>query len=271
VSGEASPAWSSVDKRSGRLDGKAGIITGAASGLGRAVLQLSCAEGARVVAVDRDSEALDTTVAGIRASGGEAIAEIADVTKERDVERAVQRCVSEYGACTIVDNNAAIAVEERMHETSAAHIDAMLTVNLKGAMLMSKHAIRAMLEHGGGSIVNTGSIVTLTGDAILPVYGSTKAGLAGLTRALATDYAAAGIRCNCICPGDILTPMLERTFARADDPEAKRREIESYYPVKRIADPIEIARVVVFMLSDEASFMTGSVVAVDGGLTAKCY
>ena len=109
------------------------------------------------------------------------------------------------------------------------------------------------------------------GDPILPAYATTKSGLLGLTRVIAVDYAEAGIRCNCVCPGDMDTPMLRRSFARAEDGVAMRREMEAAYPLKRIADPREVARVIVFVLSDSASFTTGAVIPVDGGLTAKCY
>ena len=147
----------------------------------------------------------------------------------------------------------------------------MLAVNLKGAFFACKYAVQAMKAGGGGSIVNTGSIVSLVGDPTLPVYGTSKAGLLGLTRSIAVDYAEDGIRCNAVCPGDMLTPMLRADVRERPDPAAKRAEMESFYPLKRIADPREAATAVVFLLSDDASFITGASLAVDGGLTAKCY
>ncbi len=255
----------------GRLDGRAGVVTGAAAGLGRAVLLEACAEGASVVAFDRDSEAGEATVEEARAAGGTAIFQAGDVTREADVAAAIQRSVDEFGACDILDNNAGIAVEVPMHETTEEQMDKVLAVNLKGAFFACKYAVQAMQAGGGGSIVNTGSIVSLVGDPLLPVYGTTKAGLLGLTRSIAVDYAEAGIRCNAVCPGDMLTPMLQRTFESAPDPAAKRAEMESFYPLKRIADPREAATAVIFLLSDHASFITGASLAVDGGLTAKCY
>jgi NAD(P)-dependent dehydrogenase (short-subunit alcohol dehydrogenase family) len=257
--------------RVGRLGGRAGVVTGAASGLGRAVLLEACAEGASLVAFDLDEKAGEATVAEARDAGGTAVFHGGDVTRESDVAAAIQRSVDEFGACDLLDNNAGIAVELSIHETTEEQMDQVLAVNLKGAFFACKYAVEAMRQAGGGSIVNTGSIVSLVGDPVLPVYGTTKAGLLGLTRSVAVDYAEAGIRCNCVCPGDMLTPMLQRTFDSAPDPAAKRAEMASFYPLKRIADPREAATAVVFLLSDDASFITGASLAVDGGLTAKCY
>ena len=262
---------SSQEARAGRLAGRAGVVTGAAAGLGRAVLLEACAEGASVVAFDLDPEAGEETVAEARAAGGTAVFQAGDVTREADAEAAVKRSVDEFGACDLLDNNAGVAVELSIHETTEEQMDRVLAVNLKGAFFCCKYAVQAMRAGKGGAIVNTGSIVSLVGDPTLPVYGTSKAGLLGLTRSIAIDYAEDGIRCNAVCPGDMLTPMLQRTFDSAPDPAAKRAEMESFYPVKRIADPSEAAKAVVFLLSDDASFITGASLAVDGGLTAKCY
>ena len=262
---------SADETRAGRLAGKAGVVTGAAAGLGRAVLEEACTEGASVVAFDRDQAAGEATVEEVCRAGGKAVFQAGDVTQEADVAAAIQRSVDEFGACNILDNNAGIAVELSIDATTEAQMDAVLAVNLKGAFFACKYAVEAMKKAGGGAIVNTGSIVSLVGDPTLPVYGTTKAGLLGLTRSIAMDYAGDGIRCNAVCPGDMLTPMLQRTFDSAPDPAAKRAEMESFYPLKRIADPREAATAVVFLLSDDASFITGASLAVDGGLTAKCY
>jgi NAD(P)-dependent dehydrogenase (short-subunit alcohol dehydrogenase family) len=256
---------------SGRLAGKAGVVTGAAAGLGRAVLMAACAQGAQIVAFDRDATGLAEAVEAVEAAGGQAIAYQGDVTTEADVVAAIERCIDEFGTFNVLDNNAGIALERRLHETSESDWDSIMEVNLKGAFFGCKHGVIAMRERGGGSIVNTGSIVSIVGDPNLPAYATTKTGLLGLTRVVAVDYAEDGIRCNIICPGDMLTPMIERTFDLADDPAAARHEMESAYPVKRISDPAEVANTVVFLFSDESSFMTGAQLVIDGGLTVKCY
>ena len=255
----------------GLLEAKAGVITGAAAGLGREVLLEACAQGAAIVGIDVDAERGDATVREAMDAGGRAVFHQGDVTSAEDVAAVFARCRDEFGSLDVVDNNAAIAVEAHLHETTAEQWDLVMEVNLKGAFNVCKQAVEVMRQRGGGSVVNTGSIVSLTGDPILPAYATTKSGLLGLTRVIAVDYAEARIRCNCVCPGDMDTPMLQRSFARAEDGAAMRREMEAAYPLKRIADPREVARVIVFVLSDSASFMTGAVIPVDGGLTAKCY
>lgn len=269
--GAEHPVSAADDPGRGRLTGKAGLVTGAAAGLGRAVLLAACAQGAKLVALDRDEAALEQTVAEVTARGGEATAFVGDVTSEADVTGAIQRCIDSYGTFNVLDNNAGIALERRLHETSESDWDTIMSVNLKGAFLGCKHGVLAMREHGGGSIVNTGSIVSIVGDPNLPAYATTKTGLLGLTRVVAVDYAQDGIRCNIVCPGDMLTPMLQRTFDLAPDPGEAQRAMEAAYPVKRIADPAEIGQAVVFLFSDESSFMTGSQMVLDGGLTVKCY
>jgi NAD(P)-dependent dehydrogenase (short-subunit alcohol dehydrogenase family) len=255
----------------GRLEGKAGVVTGAAAGLGAAVVRAACAEGAGIVAFDRDAEQGRATVDAVVADGGRAVFIEGDVTVEADVAGAIARCQSEFGSFDLIDNNAGIALEKRLHDTSAEEWDAIMEVNLKGAFHGCKQAVIAMRESGGGSIVNTGSIVSLVGDPNLPAYATTKTGLVGLTRVVAVDYARDGIRCNIVCPGDMLTPMIQRTFDLADDPAAARSAMEQAYPVARIADPAEVAAGVVFLFSDDSSFMTGSELVMDGGLTVKCY
>src|SRR5947209_11153318 len=181
---------------SARLAGKAGLVTGAAAGLGRAVLLATCAEGAQIVAMDRDAEGLQAAVSEVEAAGGHAVAVAGDVSKEADIVAAIERCIDDFGTFNVMDNNAGIALERRLHETSEADWDSIMEVNLKGAFLGCKHGVIAMRERGGGSIVNTGSIVSLVGDPNLPAYATTKTGLVGLTRVVAIDYAEDGIRCN---------------------------------------------------------------------------
>jgi NAD(P)-dependent dehydrogenase (short-subunit alcohol dehydrogenase family) len=254
-----------------RLEGKAGVVTGAGSGLGREVLLALTREGAKIVAFDRDADGGEKAVAEAVGAGGTAVFEHGDVTREDDIVSAIARCREEFGGFDLIHNNAGIQIEQRLHETSNEQWDEVNGVNLKGVFWGCKHAVIAMRETGGGSIVNTASILALTGDPFLPAYTATKTGVLGLTRAVACDYALDNIRCNCVCPGDMETPMIEKYFAATDDPVAARREMESAYPGKRIAHPRDVAMAVLFLASDEASFVNGTYILVDGGLTANTY
>jgi NAD(P)-dependent dehydrogenase (short-subunit alcohol dehydrogenase family) len=223
-----------------------------------------------VVGVGRNEEAgrrLEEAAAGLP---GEVRFRRGDVRAEEDVAGAVAECRERHGGLDVMVNNAGIlGPEGPLHETTAEGWDEVNDTNLRGLFFGSKHAILAMREDGGGSIVNVGSILSFTGDPFLTAYSATKHGVLGLTRAIAVDYAAQGIRCNCICPGDMDTPMIQAYFAATPDPAAARREMEAAYPLKRIAHPREVAMAILFLASDEAAFVTGQVLVVDGGRTAK--
>ena len=168
-------------------------------------------------------------------------------------------------------NNAGILGEGRLHETTNEQWDDLVATHMTGAFWGCKHAVNAMRESGtGGSIVNIGSILSFTGRR-LPrrVHGHEVGRSLGLTKAIAIDYIADGIRCNCVCPGDMETPMIEQYFDGTEDAAAARAEMEGAYPAKRIAHPAEVAAAVVFLVSDESSFVNGTPILVDGGLTAK--
>ena len=254
-----------------QLPGKVAIVTGAASGIGKATAELFAELGACVVLVDRKRDAGEQAADGIRTRGLEAIYCYADLSQEQNVEAMVQAAVSRYGRVDILVSNAAVQVLGTLTKTTAQDWEFMQSVNLRGVFFGSKYAIPEMIRAGGGSIVNMSSALGLVGDPDLAAYGAFKGGVIALTKATAIGYGPQGIRANCICPGDVNTPMVEEFFDSAPDPESFRKEVYSKYALRRIAEPREVAHVAAFLASDASSFMTGSVVVVDGGLTSKCY
>ena len=248
-----------------RLDGIVSVVTGVGSGLGRAIALELAGEGAVVFGCDVNDETGAATMDGIGRYRH------ADVSREAEVEALVAAALEAEGRLDLMVNNAAIQIEEELAETSEEQLDRILAVNLKGVFFGCKHAVRAMRGSGGGTIVNIASILALVGDGILAAYCAAKGGVLGITRATAVQYGGDGIRCNAVCPGDIDTPLVQAYFDAAADPAERRAEVEREYPLKRIADPREIARAVVFLASEDSSFMTGQPLVVDGGLLADCY
>jgi NAD(P)-dependent dehydrogenase (short-subunit alcohol dehydrogenase family) len=255
-----------------RCAGKAGVVTGTSRGLGREILLALAREGASIVGVARDAQGGNEAVEEASQGGGRAVFQPGDVRREADVIAGIQRCRTEFGELDFIVNNAGILGEGRLHETSNEEWDDLVATHLTGTFWGCKHAVNAMRESGrGGSIVNLGSILSFTGDGYLAAYTAMKSGVLGLTKAIAIDYALDDIRCNCICPGDMETPMIQQYFEGTEDPVAARTEMEAAYPGKRIAHPREVAAAAVFLVSDESSFVNGTPILVDGGLTAKTY
>jgi NAD(P)-dependent dehydrogenase (short-subunit alcohol dehydrogenase family) len=254
-----------------QLSNKVAIVTGAASGIGKAAAELFAEHGARVAIADWNQPAGQAAADGICAHGGQAHFCSTDVSREEDVQNLIRSTLSVYGKLDIVVNNAAVQVLAQATSTSVEDWERMQGVNLRGVFLCAKHAIPEMIRSGGGAIVNMASILGFVGDPDLAAYCAFKGGVIALTKALAITYGPQGVRVNAICPGDVATPMVEEFFNNAPDPERFRQDVYSKYALRRIAQPREIAQVAAFLASDASSFMTGSVVVVDGGLTSKCY
>jgi NAD(P)-dependent dehydrogenase (short-subunit alcohol dehydrogenase family) len=251
---------------SGRFAGRGILVTGAGSGIGRAAAQLFAQEGGRVVVVDQDETEAQATVASICEAGGEALAIGADVSREADCRGMVERAIKAFGRLHVAFNNAGIgasgfAVADEEEVTWSRLID----VNLKGIFLAMKYEIPVMVGAGGGAIVNTASVAGLVGERGIGAYAASKHGVVGLTRTAALDYIAQGVRINAVCPGATRTRILASWF---QDPKVESF-ILSRHPIGRIAEPEEIARAVLFLASDDASFIVGQALAVDGGLTAQ--
>jgi NAD(P)-dependent dehydrogenase (short-subunit alcohol dehydrogenase family) len=251
---------------SGRFAGRGILVTGAGSGIGRAAARLFADEGGRVVVVDQDENEARATVMSIRQAGGEALAIGADVSREADCRGMVERALAAYGRLHVAFNNAGIgasgfAVADEEEVTWSRLID----VNLKGIFLAMKYEIPAMVGAGGGAIVNTASVAGLVGERGIGAYSASKHGVVGLTRTAALDYIGQGVRINAVCPGATRTRILANWF---QDPKVESF-ILSRHPIGRIAEPEEIARAVLFLASDDASFVVGQALAVDGGLTAQ--
>ncbi len=251
----------------GRLVGRVAIVTGAARGIGRAIAEAYAAEGARTVLVDLDGAGARSVAATLADSVGVE----GDVGDEARVAVIVADVLRDMGRLDIVVNNAAIQVEARLMDHSVDDFHRIVRTNLLGTFLCSRAALPTMVAQGSGVIVNLSSILGLAGDALLPVYSMTKAGILGLTRSTAAAYGPYGVRCVAICPGDVDTELNQVYFASQPDPAGFRARIEHEYPMRRIATPAEIARTAVFLASDDASFINGSHLLVDGGLMARPF
>jgi NAD(P)-dependent dehydrogenase (short-subunit alcohol dehydrogenase family) len=250
-----------------RLDGKVALITGAASGMGRIAADLFAKEGASVVLADVTDQAGQAAAEEIGSGGGEAAYVHADVSKAKDVEKAVLFAKERFGALNVLYNNAGIfpADDGSVTETSEQTWDRVMDINLKGVFLGCKYGIPAMIESGGGSIVNVASFVALVGAATPQIaYTASKGGVLSMTREIAVEFARKGIRANALCPGPIETPLLAELLA---DPARRARRLV-HIPVGRFGQAEEIARAALFLASDESSFVTGTTFMVDGGITA---
>ncbi|MBI5950314.1 MAG: SDR family oxidoreductase [Chloroflexi bacterium] len=251
-----------------RFDGKVAIITGGTSGIGLATAELLLAEGARVILMARNPIRGKEAVKRITSAGGQGIFIQGDVSVAADCQQCVMTAVETYGRLDILFNNAGIIhVNRNLVETTEEEWDATLNSNLKGIFWMSKYAIPHIAKNGG-AIVNNASIFGLVGGSGVAAYCAAKGGVINLTKAMAIDHAGQNIRVNCICPGSVDTPLLENEMNDLGGVEVQLPKFASRHPMNRIASPKEIARAVVYLVSDDASFVTGAALPVDGGRAA---
>ncbi len=243
-----------------RLHGKAAIVTGGGSGIGRAIVERFVAEGAHVLTCGRRDEPTDLP-GGVQWLS-------ADVSCTTDVRALVQTARDDFGRLDILVNNAGVQIEKTVLETTDEDWELLMGANAKGVFLCCREAMPLMIENGGGAIINIGSIAGNIADIGLAIYNGSKAFVHGLTRSIATDHGKQGIRCNAICPGWIMTEMADAAFAAANDPEAAMRDALARHACDRFGQPGDIANMATWLASDESRFANGQEFTVDGGLTA---
>jgi len=253
-----------------RLRGKRAIVTGGGSGIGRAIALRFAKEGARVAISDVDGEAAASVASE---AGGKANAETlvskTDVTDPGEVEALVETAVREWGGLDIMVNNAGIGVAGTTTNTQEEDYERVMDVCLRGTFLGMKHAIPAIRDSGGGSVINMSSVAALVGISDRAVYSAAKGAILAITRAAAIDHVEEGVRVNCIAPGTVDTPWIGRITAGYDDPEEARRNMQARQPHGRFVTPEEIAAMAAYLASDESASVIGACMIVDGGVTAR--
>lgn len=252
----------------GRVSGKAAIVTGGASGIGRETCMLLAKEGAKVAIADTDSAG-----AGLAAEisrSGEAVFLKLDVSDEASVEKAFAVVNDRFGRIDVLVNNAGITgVKKPTHEITAGEWDRVMEVNVNGVFYCTKHAVPYMKASGGGSIINVGSVIGVVAYTAAPPYVASKAAVRLMSKTDALIYAKDGIRVNSVIPGYVWTPLIENALKAGGDVEAGRKALEALHPIGRLGEPLDVAYGIVYLASDESKFTTGSDLVIDGGYTAR--
>ena len=248
-----------------RLKGKVALITGAAAGIGRASALLFAQEGAGIAVVDLDRSGSEALAAEIEQAGGQACAIIGDVARAADVQRMVQQTRERFGTVHILFNNAGVVPHGTVHQTTEAEWDRTMAINVKSMYLFCHEVVPIFLEQRSGAILNTCSATALRSVVDRAAYSASKGAVLALTRSMALDYVKHNIRVNCLCPGTIDTPSLQQRLAAFPDPAEARKQFIARQPMGRLGTAAEVAQAALYLVSDEAAFVTGTAFSIDGG------
>lgn len=251
----------------GKLAGKVVVITGTAAGIGRAASLLFAGEGASIAAIDRDEALNAKVVEEVRSQGGNAEAYTADVSSARDVEEVVHRIKQRWGRVDILFNNAGIVTGGKVHTLEEEEWDRAFAINMKSMFLLSRAIVPIFLEQGGGVILNMSSTTAIRVAPDRTLYNATKGAVLAFTKSMAVDYAADNIRVNCLCPGTIDTPSLNVRLSAKGNAEELRKQFIARQPLRRLGKAEEIAKAALYLVSEDAAFVTGTALQIDGGMS----